>query len=52
MLSKKTEKSLLALSNKDLADIGIARCDIYAIARKESVIEHCMKSNPNLKGFV
>ena len=47
-----TEIELMKLSNKDLDDIGISRGDIYSIARKDTVIKQCMKSNPNLKGWV
>ena len=46
-----TEKALMALSNKDLDDIGIARGDIYSIARKQDVIDQCI-TNKNLRGWV
>lgn len=31
---KKTVRELSSLSDHELSDIGIARCDIYAIARQ------------------
>jgi len=48
---RETEKALNALSNKDLADIGISRGEIYEIARYKSSIEH-VKVNQNLQGWV
>ena len=30
---RKTVRELSALTNRELADIGIARCDIYRVAR-------------------
>ena len=30
---RKTVRELSALSNRELSDIGVARCDIYRIAR-------------------
>lgn len=49
---KATEKALMALSTKDLDDIGICRGDIYSIARKQDVIAHAIKTNKNLRGWV
>jgi len=48
---RETEKALSKLSNKDLDDIGIARGDIYSIARKQDVIYNCIENN-NLRGWV
>ena len=48
---RETEKALSALSNKDLADIGISRGEIYDIARAKATIEH-VKANSNLQGWV
>ena len=48
---RETEKALSALSNKDLADIGISRGEIYDIARAKPTIEH-VKANSNLQGWV
>jgi len=48
---RETEKALSALSNKDLADIGINRGEIYEIARCKSSIAH-VKANKNLQGWV
>ena len=47
---RETEKALGGLSDADLMDIGIARGDIYSIARKKDTIEHCV--NTNLRGWV
>jgi uncharacterized protein YjiS (DUF1127 family) len=48
---RETEKALNALSNKDLADIGLCRGDIYDVARSKSAIAH-VKANKNLRGWV
>jgi uncharacterized protein YjiS (DUF1127 family) len=32
---RQTINELSRLSNRDLADIGVNRCDIYAIARRD-----------------
>jgi len=48
---RETEKALSKLSNKDLDDIGIARGDIYSIARKQDVIYNCIENN-NMRGWV
>jgi uncharacterized protein YjiS (DUF1127 family) len=48
---RETEKALNALSNKDLADIGLCRGDIYDVARYKSSIAH-VKANKNLQGWV
>jgi len=48
---RETEKALSKLSNKDLDDIGIARGDIYSLARKQDVIYNCIENN-NLRGWV
>ena len=42
-IARQTFKELSALNDKDLADIGISRGDIWHIANSE---------NPNLKGWV
>ena len=46
-----TEKELAKLSDKDLADIGLCRGDIYSIARSVDTIANT-KANNNLKGWV
>ena len=46
-----TEKELSSLSNAELNDIGIARGDIYSIARQSHTIETA-KTNKNLRGWV
>ena len=46
-----TEKELGKLSNKELADIGICRGDIYELARSKPAIEQ-VKANKNLQGWV
>ena len=48
---RETEKELGRLSNKDLADIGICRGDIYDIARSKPAID-TVKANKNLQGWV
>lgn len=48
---RETEKALSGLSDYDLRDIGINRCDIYDLARSKSAIEH-VKANQNLQGWV
>ena len=57
---KKTENELRKLTDKELNDIGIARGDIYAIARLDAdtkITDTVIKAspapfNPNLRGFV
>jgi uncharacterized protein YjiS (DUF1127 family) len=48
---RETEKALNSLSNKELADIGLCRGDIYTVARSKSSIAH-LKANNNLQGWV
>jgi uncharacterized protein YjiS (DUF1127 family) len=48
---RETEKALNSLSNKDLADIGICRGEIYEIARAKATIDQAIV-NKNLKGWV
>ena len=45
---RQTMKELNALSNRELWDIGISRCDIYTIAHDAFPTE----TNKNLKGWV
>jgi uncharacterized protein YjiS (DUF1127 family) len=50
-----TVKELRKLTDKELNDIGIARGDIYSIARLDTDMKksHLIAPfNPNLKGFV
>jgi uncharacterized protein YjiS (DUF1127 family) len=52
---KETENELRRLTDKELNDIGIARGDIYSIARQDADMKksHLISPfNPNLKGFV
>lgn len=50
---KATEKELRALSDRELNDIGIARGDIYSIARDDITMRRVESSeNSNLKGWV
>ena len=52
---KQTENELRKLTDKELNDIGIARGDIYSIARQDVDMRksHLIAPfNPNLKGFV
>ena len=52
---KQTENELRKLTDKELNDIGIARGDIYSIARQDIDMKksHLIAPfNPNLKGFV
>jgi uncharacterized protein YjiS (DUF1127 family) len=53
-----TIKELSKLSNKELNDIGIARGDIYSIAKDDTDMRVKVDApygapfNPNLKGFI
>ena len=50
-----TVKELNALSNRELNDIGIARGDIYSIARGDATMKRTVieaENNSNLKGWV
>ena len=52
---KETENELRKLTDAELNDIGIARGDIYSIARQDADMKqsHLIAPfNPNLKGFV
>jgi uncharacterized protein YjiS (DUF1127 family) len=52
---KETENELRKLSDKELNDIGIARGDIYSIARQDADLKRADVNapfNPNLRGFV
>ena len=52
---RETENELRKLTDKELNDIGIARGDIYSIARQDTDMKksHLIAPfNPNLKGFV
>ena len=52
---KETENELRKLTDAELNDIGIARGDIYSIARQDMDMKksHLIAPfNPNLKGFV
>lgn len=54
-----TIRELSRLTNHELNDIGISRCEIYSIAhhthtlpKKKTANDFVVESNPNLKGFV
>ena len=52
---KQTENELRKLTDKELNDIGIARGDIYAIARQDADLKRSsidVPFNPNMRGFV
>ena len=52
---KETENELRKLTDAELNDIGIARGDIYSIARQDMDMKksHLIAPfNPNLRGFV
>jgi uncharacterized protein YjiS (DUF1127 family) len=52
---RQTENELRKLTDKELNDIGIARGDIYSIARQDAGMKqsHLIAPfNPNLRGFV
>ena len=52
---RQTENELRKLTDAELNDIGIARGDIYSIARQDMDMKqsHLIAPfNPNLKGFV
>lgn len=52
---RQTEDELRKLTDKELNDIGIARGDIYSIARQDADMKqsHLIAPfNPNLRGFV
>ena len=52
---RQTENELRKLSDKELNDIGIARGDIYSIARQDADLKRANVNapfNPNLRGFV
>jgi len=52
---RQTEHELRKLTDRELNDIGIARGDIYSIARQDVDMKqsHLISPfNPNLKGFV
>ena len=52
---RQTENELRKLTNKELNDIGIARGDIYSIARQDADLKRANINapfNPNLRGFV
>ena len=52
-IARRTIKELEALTDKELNDIGIGRCDIYYIAHNLKDNEVCDSStNENLKGWV
>ncbi len=49
---RKTIRELRALSNAELADIGISRGDIYAIAHGDRDHKRTVDINSNLEGWV
>lgn len=52
---RQTENELRKLTDKELNDIGIARGDIYSIARQDVDLKRAdvnIALNPNLRGFV
>lgn len=48
---RQTAKELSKLSDRELNDIGIARGDIYSVARGDETLIRASE-NPNLKGWV
>ncbi len=48
---KETIKELNRLSDAELRDIGITRCDIHSVAH-EVYYDDRLKTNKNLKGWV
>ena len=54
--TRSTINELNKLTDRELNDIGIARGDIYAIARGDETLERVrrdnLKENANLKGWV
>lgn len=53
-IARVTEKALYRLSDRELNDIGIARGDIYSLARGDKTLKKSdkMEVNPNLKGWI
>ena len=53
-IARATEKALYRLSDRELNDIGIARGDIYSLARGDVTLKKSnkMEVNPNLKGWI
>ena len=53
-MARVTEKALYRLSDRELHDIGIARGDIYSLARGDKTLKKSdkMEVNPNLKGWI
>ena len=52
---RQTENELRKLTDKELNDIGIARGDIYSIARQDADLKRADVNapfNPNMRGFV
>jgi uncharacterized protein YjiS (DUF1127 family) len=52
---RQTENELRKLTDKELNDIGIARGDIYSVARQDADLKRADVNapfNPNLRGFV
>lgn len=49
---KRTVRELSALTDRELNDMGIARGDIYSIARGHADSVRSAQPNPNLKGWV
>ena len=47
-----TVKELSQLTDKELNDIGIARGDIYSIARGDKTMKRYAETNTNLNGWV
>ena len=53
-MARVTEKALYKLSDRELNDIGIARGDIYSLARGDKTLKksNSVEVNPNLKGWI
>lgn len=49
---RKSINDLNALTDYELRDIGIYRCDIRSVVEGHSDMSVRTESNPNLKGFV
>ena len=49
---KQTIKELNMLTDRELADIGLCRGDIYSVARKDADMKISAETNSNMKGWV
>lgn len=49
---KQTIRELNMLTDRELADIGMCRGDIYSVARKDADMKISAETNSNMKGWV